>query len=195
MAEITKKKCKKCGGKKPHKAFSKNKKSPDGLVAYCKSCMKIYQAGYKKRGSLPISKTCELHDLECTCKKCEKRSKQIYKNKLTQKNVIEAERLGIQSWNQIDSVLQEMAELQSRINDEEANCEERISLIKKYSEEIIDPWIAHQITLQIMLQNFLRKDGRKRLIRKYCFGTIKLFRGQLKIQFNVDLAKQRMGKP
>jgi hypothetical protein len=195
MAEITEKKCKKCGKVKPREAFSKDKKSPSGLAAYCKSCQKIYQADYKKRGSLPISKAYELHDLECTCKKCEKRSKQIYKNKLTQKNVIEAERLGIQNWNQIDSVLREMAELQSRINEEEVNCETRISLIKKYSEEIIDPWIAHQIALQIMLQNFLRKDGRKRLIRKYRFGRIRFFRGQLKIQFDIDLAKQRMEKP
>jgi hypothetical protein len=68
-------------------------------------------------------------------------------------------------------------------------------MIRKYSDEVIEPHLAHQINLQTMLQNFLKKDGRKRLIRKYNFGVIKLFRGRLKIQLDADLAKQKMGMP
>jgi hypothetical protein len=201
MPEITEKKCRQCGEIKPRDAFYKNKNSADGLTLYCGACLKIKQAKYRKRYtkngyvSLSDSRTYELHNLQCTCEKCEKRNRGIYENQQGKGESGVAEILGIHSWKQVDSVVREMAELQSGIDDEGANCEKRISLIKKYSDELIEPLLTHQIALQSMLLNFLKKDGRKRLIRKYDFGVIKLFDGQLKIQLDVGLAKQRMGKP
>jgi hypothetical protein len=193
MTKIAEKKCNKCGKVKPREAFSKNKNMPDGRCAWCKDCQKDY---YDNRSSRPsTTKSYELHDLKCECEECEKRKVRIDKSRQGRGKADLAEVRGIENWNQVGSVLRELAELQSGINEEEVNYEKRVSMIRKYSDEVIEPHLAHQINLQTMLQNFLKKDGRKRLIRKYNFGVIKLFRGRLKIQLDADLAKQKMGMP
>ncbi len=203
MAKITEKKCTRCKKIKVASSanFAKNKRYPDGFCLWCKECQKVYRARgvvdaiHKNSRNLNIPKIYELHDLNGNCKKCERRNEQIYKNQQGRGRADVAGVRGIENWNQVGSVLRELAELQSGINKEEANYEKRFSMIKKYSDEVIEPYLARQTNLQTMLQNFLRKDGRKRLIRKYDFGVIKLFRGRLKIQLDADLAKQRMGKP
>jgi hypothetical protein len=203
MPDTSEKQCGRCKKTKARNNinFAKNKRSPDGFCSWCKDCQKIYRSGsvldtiHKKDRNPTIPKIYELHDLNCNCKKCERKNEQIYKNQQGRGKADVAEVRGIENWNQIGSILRELAELQSGINEEEANYEKRVSMIRKYSNEVIEPYLAHQINLQTMLQNFLRKDGRKRLIRKYDFGIIKLFRGQLKIQLDADLAKQKMEKP
>ncbi len=203
MPEITEKKCIRCKKSKALNLtnFAKNKRSPDGFCSWCKECQKIYRSrgildtNHKKKPDSNTPKTYELHDLSCTCKECQKRNEQIYKNQQRRGKADAVKTLGIQNWNQVDSILREMAELQSCINEERALCEKRVSMIRKYSDETIEPLLFHQIALQTMLQNFLRKNERKKLIRSYRFGSINFFRGRLKIQLNVDLAKQRRGKP
>jgi hypothetical protein len=142
---------------------------------------------------------------EKKCKKCEqvKPFSDFYKDKTKQGGLksickecfgaIPAK--GIENENQIDSVIREMAELQANIDYEKTLCETRISLVKKYTDEIIEPSVSHQIFLRTMLLGFLKKRKTKTFSHKYRFGVIKLFRGQLKIQLDADLAKQRMGKP
>jgi hypothetical protein len=64
---------------------------------------------------------------------------------------------GIDSWDQVGSVLRELSELQYKINTETELCQKRIAMIEEYSQEITDPCIAHQIGLRIMLENFIKK--------------------------------------
>jgi len=45
------KKCTKCGNKKPHKQFSKNKNSKDGLHAWCKNCCREYNQSKKGKAA------------------------------------------------------------------------------------------------------------------------------------------------
>lgn len=129
------KRCSRCKKLKPRTGayFSKNKRSPDGFCSWCKECQKTYRS----KRNLP--KTYELHRLDCTCKKCEKRNEQIYKNQQGRGRADVAEIRGIQDLNQVDSVLREMAVLQNGINEEMAAYERRVSMIKEYSDEAIDP--------------------------------------------------------
>lgn len=191
------KRCSRCRKTKPrtNTYFSKNKRSPDGFCLWCKKCQKEYRDRRILHTNSNAPKTYELHSLECACKECEKRNERIYKNQQGRGKADVTETLGIQSWNQVDSVLREMAELQSDINKETTVCEKRVSMIREYSKEVIEPWLVHQIVLQATLQNFLRKDGRKRLVGRYRFGIINFFRGRLKIKLNLNLAKQQRGKP
>jgi len=201
------KRCSRCKKTKPRTStyFSKNKHYPDGFSLSCKVCQKEYRCGLEldsgyrdgpeKKTRRNIPETYGLHGLECTCKKCKKMKKQIYKNQQGRGKANGAEVLGIQDWSQADSVLREMAELQSCISEEEVMCEKRISMIRKYSEEAIIPWLAHRVALQIMLRDFLRKDGGKNFVCRRRFGVIEFSRCQLKIKLNLSLAKRRMGLP
>lgn len=45
------KKCPKCGRELPATEFNKNRSHPDGLQAYCRSCMYSYTKAAKKRRS------------------------------------------------------------------------------------------------------------------------------------------------
>jgi len=101
----------------------------------------------------------------------------------------------IENENQIDSVIREMAELQANIDHEKASCQHRISLIQKYTGEITEPYVLHQTFLQSTLLSFLKKQGGKRFFRRYRFGAVSYSRGKLEIELNVELARQRMGKP
>jgi hypothetical protein len=125
------------------------------------------------------------------CKECQK---SLYK-----KPHIAAQnsREGIDSWQQVDSVLREMAESQVVIDKEQAVCDKRIELIKKYSEETIEPYLTHKMALENMLKNFLRAElsGVKTATRKFSFGQIFWSKGKVKISLNTTLAKVRTGKP
>ena len=191
------KRCSRCKKTKPrtNAYFSKNKRTLDGFCPWCKKCQKEYRDERMLYTNPNTPKTYELHSLECTCKECEKRNERIYKNQRGRGKAAVTETLGIQDWNQVDSVLREMAELQSDINKEMTVCEKRASMIKKYSDEVIEPWLVHQIALQTMLQNFLRKNSKKRIVGRYRFGVINFFRGRLKIKLNLKLAKRQRGKP
>jgi len=112
---------------------------------------------------------------------------------ITKKQV--APTAGIDNLDQFDSVLREMAELQAGIDQEKSACENRISLVKEYTDEVIEPWLNHQTALQTMLLGFLKGNGKKTLTRKYRFGTIHFSHGRLKIRLNVDLARQQIEKP
>lgn len=167
MPSNSKKKCCKCKRIKLRSCFTKDKSTSDGLAPNCKECKRKYEREYKKA------------------------SRQQRKFD----NVEVAPATGIVNENQIDSLIREMAELQASINCEKASCETRISLIKKYTDEIIEPSVSHQIAVQTMLLDFLKKRGTKTFFRKYPFGVVSFSRGKLRLRLDADLAKQRMEKP
>jgi hypothetical protein len=167
MLKISKKRCGKCKRIKLRSCFTKDKSTPDGLAPNCKECKREYEREYIKA------------------------SRQQRKFD----GVEVAPAIGIESKVQIVSLIREMAELQAHINHEKALCEIRISAIKKYTDEIIEPSVSHQINLRAMLLNFLKKQKTKTFFRKYYFGVVSFSRGELKLRLNADLAKKRMEKP
>ncbi|MDD5064290.1 MAG: hypothetical protein PHQ35_05975 [Phycisphaerae bacterium] len=143
---------------------------------------------------------------EKKCKKCEqvKPSSDFFRDKNIKSDGLKAickecfmntPAKGLENENQINSVIREMAELQANIDHEKALCETRISLVKKYTDEIIEPSTSHQTFLQTMLLTFLKKQKIKRFSRQYRFGVISFSRGKLRLRLDADLAKQMMEKP
>jgi len=102
---------------------------------------------------------------------------------------------GIDDETQIDSVIREMAELQVGIDNEKELCQQRISLIQKYSDEQIEPYLSRLMFWEAKLRKFVKKQQGKRFFRGCRFGNVSYYRGKLKIQLNADLAKKMMGKP
>lgn len=129
------------------------------------------------------------------CSDCRRQYWRIYKQAQKQGEV--RLQIGIEKWGQVDSVIREMAESQYKIQKEYAALEKRIALLKKYTEEIIEPHLSHQINLRSMLKAFLGKAcPEKRAIRKrFDFGILRFCQGKLNVTLDAAYAGQRMGKP
>jgi hypothetical protein len=168
MAKNTKK-CGKCKRIKLRSCFTKDINQTDGLCSICKECKRRYEREYIKA------------------------ARQKRKGKFDIPTVGEA--TGIESESQIDSIIREIAELSANISQEKALCDHRISLIRKYTDENIEPLESHQIALQTMLLNFLKKQKIKRFFRGYRFGIVSFYRGKLKLNLFTDQAKQMLEKP
>lgn len=171
---MARKRCSKCKKIKLSSYFTQSKDKPDGLADQCKECKREYERNYKRE----------------------------WRRIRRQKGIVEkpgiktiAPATGIESLDQIDSVIRELAELQTGINYEKLTCKKRIDMVREYTKETIEPWLAHQIVLRTMLLDFLKKNGEKTLTRKYRFGSLQFSRGKLKLRLNTDLAKQRIEKP
>lgn len=161
-----KKQCTKCRIIKSKDKFPKDKRAPDGLNYICKDCRRAYNTTYQKL-------------------------RRGGKPKVT--NIRAA---GIDSWNQIDSVLRELSESQYKINTENALCQERKALIDKYSQEITEPLVAHQIGLQTILIDFLKKNlVEAQRVRKCRFGSVCFMLGKLELTLKPALAGKLIGKP
>jgi hypothetical protein len=167
MTKLCKKKCGKCKRIKLFSCFTKDKSTADGLAPICKECKREYERIYKKA----LREQRKFNCIECTPAR------------------------GIENESQIDSVIREMAELQASIDYEKAQCEKRISLIKKYTEEIIEPFLSHKISLHLMFLNFLKNQKIKLFSRQYRFGQVSFLRGKLNITLYAEKAGQMRNRP
>ena len=156
-----------CGVLKTPKNTGKNKDVRNGLKSKCNACTSAYNREYRKQ------------------------HKNVKEKMLHQSNQ------GIDSTNQVDSVLREMAELQHQINTENGLCEKRKKMIEDYTEELIEPLVVHQHKLRGMLNAFIKKawHGSKRKAGHYRFGSIRLHRGKLIVDLKPELAGRFRGKP
>jgi hypothetical protein len=104
---------------------------------------------------------------------------------------------GIDSMNQVGSVLREMSELQHQISIENSLCEKRKKMIENYSKEITEPLTAHQLNLREMLTVFIKKTwpGMKQKAEHFRFGSIRLQKRKLIIDLRPGLAGRLRGKP
>lgn len=215
MPELRTKKCTKCGKKKPLSEFCKSTRFKDGLSYTCKKCQKAYRAGNTQvvvntkqctRCGIekPVSsftKCCANKDgLHNNCKDCKQQFERAYKkNRRKEPLDIDSQnsKAKIDSWTQVDSVLREMAEMQLVVNKETEALEKRISLVKSYSDEMIEPCVLHQIALQGMLKMFIKKELAKKKIavRRFAFGQVLWNNGKVDIELNVEFAKERLDKP
>ncbi len=213
MPEAKEKKCSKCKTKKPAAEFHKDKKTRDGLGYYCKQCVGATNRFYRNMQKQRQTKRCSkcgikkpIEDfsksksgsdgLRSDCKKCH--SDYVnFREKLKRPGNAENKKVGISTWSQVGSMLREMAELQFAINAENTLCEKRIAMIRKHSEEAIEPSQTHQIALQVMLEDFLKKNcaKAKMTIKNFRFGGVRFCRGKTEVSLNVELAGKKLDKP
>ena len=127
-----------------------------------------------------------------TCKTC----KSLYAKECYQRERPNS-KAGLDSWDQIDSVVREIAEIQAAINAEKATCERRIAQLKEYVNKAIRPWQAHQERLIDMLREYFKKNHTDTVAAtKDCrFGTVGYFGGRIILDLNTELAKERIDKP
>lgn len=167
--------------------YSKNDKMPEIKTKNCTKCGKAKPLAcfYKQKRSADGRGS--------ICKECHKTLYRKNQGDIDPPNC----RSGIDSWQQVDSVLRAMAESQIAIDKEQAVCDKRVGLIKKYSEETIEPHLTHKMGLENLLTNFLKEKlpGIKTTVRKFSFGQIFWRKGKITINLNTELADRRMGKP
>jgi predicted nucleic acid-binding Zn-ribbon protein len=135
------------------------------------------------------------------CLECRRQYFRVYKQlsragKARQKREACLE-VGLETWGQVDSVIREMAESQFRIQKEHADLEKRIALLKKYTDETVEPELIHQITFQSMLRAFLKKtcSTEQAILKRFDFGVLRFHQGKLAVELDAARAGQRMGKP
>jgi hypothetical protein len=133
------------------------------------------------------------------CLDCRRQYNRIYKQLRREGKIQQGhlQSVGIETWEQVDSVIREMAESQYRIQKEYADLQKRITILKKYTEETVELELFHQTNFRSMLTEFLKKacqPGRA-IRRKFVFGSLRFRRGKLEVNLDADYAGQRIGKP
>ncbi len=135
------------------------------------------------------------------CRECRRQYHRIYKQLRRQgrprqfrEALLEKE---IETWEQVESIIREMAESQFKIQKEYAALEKRIALLKKYTNEMIESMLLHQINFQSMLKAFLKKTCPKgqAVTRRFDFGILRFYRGKLDVDLDAAYAGERMDKP
>lgn len=104
---------------------------------------------------------------------------------------------GIESVEQVPSVLRAMAELQSAIETEKAVCRKRVALVKEYSSEASESWRAVLSNWRRMLRKFVSKQpGRRGVFVARCeFGSVRFKGGKMTLVLDRKQAAARLGKP
>lgn len=155
---------------------------------------RCYDCGVVKTKKNTQKKRSARDGLYHICRKCAAVRKRVYR-KLEKEKKQPA--IGIESRDQVDSILRELSELQFKINTEANLCRKRIAMIEGYSQEIIDPCIGHQIGLRTMLEDFIKKACREKnpVTKKHRYGFVCLRRGKLVLELKPELAGANKGKP
>ena len=178
---MTKTATKQCGTCKEPKAlddFHKDKSQADGKTRDCKQCLKLRatrNAIKRKKKGRSLKK----------------------KKKATAETETEGLAPGVANWDQAGSWVREMAELQAFINTENAECENRLNLIKKDSDERLDPYISRQELLQKTLKAFVNRTCRNRIkkVRHFRFGDVSFNRRRVEVVLRPELAAKMRGQP
>ena len=97
------------------------------------------------------------------------------------------------TWEQAESALRTMAELQAAINTEEAACRDRIKMIKNYSAEAIEPWKANLNLLKTKIKSYVL--GLRFPYKKSKFGMLRVRDGKVIIKLNTSYATNHLEKP
>lgn len=133
-----------------------------------------------------------------TCKDCIKIYNRLYaQSHIRGEHNRTNEERGIESWSQVEGVIRELAELQARIKNEYQALQQRIALIRKYSDDAVEPEISHRIALERMLEDFLGKLPlpKKGIRNFYRFGVLKFCGKKMSLELDTGLAGQMRDKP
>lgn len=212
---VDQKTCSRCKERKPASEFSKDATQIDGLRYVCTQCTNAYRARFRQRQiRIPTTKVCSqcgikkvAHEfsrdhyhtdgLRSNCKKCDKltaRARRVTK-RCTTKQEREAWNT-LSTWQQVPELLREMAELQLSVNDLNADCERRVTVIQKEAAEARLPYIMRQTKLHFMLEGFVARDPERFLgIRKaFPFGSVVYRDRKLTVQLHTQFAAVKLGK-
>jgi hypothetical protein len=213
---VEKKQCLKCKEVKPREEYTKDIHKRDGLASQCKKCDALSrQARIKQNPALPETKRCsqcgitkpqqefdrkrESKDGLCSyCKGCRKLNMRVlYIMRSLHTDKEKGLRPGIENWDQTESAIREMAELQIAINDTKIKYDNDIKSIKQNCAEKIKPYLCKQGLLQLTIEDFIKKTCRsaKRMVKKTPFGMITFYRRRLEIALDIEVARARMGLP
>ncbi len=135
--------------------------------------------------------------LKSVCKECRRvYSRQYGKNHCGR--IRRDELAGCENWQQAESFVRAIAELQNYINYETTKTDVRIETIQAETETVVGPVRATLDNLRLMLKKFIKDQAGKNkqeIIRKMRFGNIRYIRGKLDLQLNLNLAAKCSGKP
>lgn len=213
---IENKRCIRCQEIKSAGDFNKNMHNRDGLSNQCRQCSKLSRKALIKRNpDLPETKVCSTCGIEkpqqqfdkkhespdglsYRCKNCRNLSYRMrYIMRALHRDKNKGLRPGIETWEQADNLVREMAELQLTINNEKRACERRVDMIKSDCAQKIRPYVAKQTLLQLTLEDFVTKTCRsaRRMVKKCRFGVVAFYRRKLDVVLNIELAAAKIGQP
>jgi len=191
------KRCGRCKLVKPKSEFNKNKRSKDGLACHCKLCVKHYNMLNNALKSERLKKQSAPHTKIRSNTEWNRLHRDAEKRRAQGEIVGNVTAKGIDSMPQVDSVLREMSELQFKIDHENKLCDDRIKMLKEYTEILIEPDLCHQFNLYIMLKEFLGKlcENGAEINRQFRFGAIRFSKGKLDTELRPKLANMAFDKP
>jgi len=210
------KRCYTCGRIKPIEEFYVNKRNKDGRDCYCKTCRKMYRKNHKTEITVELTekqcakcrivKPCsdfyrskERHDgLHSDCKKCRNAAKvENYAKRLARTGKTNRNGIIINTDEQVDHIIREMAELQLNINVEVNACKKRVSHFIQESARVLEPLRRRQQKLRIAIESFYMRTKTLSQFhsQSYRFGTIRIFRNELEIILDVRQAEKSQGMP
>jgi hypothetical protein len=210
--QVQEKRCRHCGETKPAEAFCKAGHSADGLGIYCKSCLAAKYAD-RRVNNLPKAKRCSgcglikastkfsrhrrsPDGLQSECREC-RRIKERIRFMIKAGRIKKEDVFVISSWDQVESLIREMAETQCSINDAKAEYKKQVELLKQDFTDDILATTQRQIRLQLMIEAFARRNisELQNETRKFRFGVLVCEQRKFRIELDTDLARACLGKP
>ena len=139
-----------------------------------------------------------LDGLQGMCKACAK----VTKKTSWEKSRAEIERaqktkIMVNTEEQAESLIREMAENQQAIDTEQTACKKRVASIIQETAQAIAPRRRHQLLMYTAIECFFKKtlDWSKTFSTAYRFGLVKYYRGKTEIELDTVLAGKLIGKP
>lgn len=105
--------------------------------------------------------------------------------------------IGIKTWEQVDSVIREIGQIEEQIRREKNRRNSRILRIKDESDRVIDLFEKKQRLLYDMIGGFAQEQYSQAFVpvKKLRFGAVRIVKGELEVQVDFDLAAARIGRP
>ncbi len=208
------KRCPKCGIIKPVNEFYRNKARPDGRADWCKDCKKAHKYSKGKiEVVIPGQKQCTYckvikpesefqrcgnrsDGLQARCKDC-CRAIVADRNRRRKAERDAAARIDYKIFNyeQMDSVVREMAEVQLEIDVELKVCQQRVTRTIQESAEVLEPRRRRLQHFLTAIECYFIRESRVRATKQFRFGLVQCHRGNVNVELDVKQAEKCLGKP
>jgi len=216
---VEEKRCRRCGEVRPRTEFIIDRHTTDGLQSNCRQCSRATDRERVRRRqqqklNLPDTKRCsrcgrvkshtDFHvhrskpdGLRSHCKQCRMLERQV-KYAVEQADKLAFQRgPGLESWEQVESAIREMAELQVLIDKQKTQCDATIEQVKADTARLVKPHVMHQARLESLIERFIKQTRRTcgKVERSFAFGSVCFVRNRLDLRLNSGLAKRMLGTP
>ena len=210
------KRCLRCRQVKPIHAFEGNKRTSDGLACHCKDCV---QQGARARTvkravreTAPDAQAAQvkasarlreqprsvagLHDICSTDGVDHIGGEAAFKGRGSKDGASENITI-IGAWDQAESLIREMAEVQAEIDAEREVCKTRIVAAEDYFEEIAGQLRRRQDRLGTVIADFVRRNRSdlQANCRKLRFGVLWIEDGETRIELHAKYAGAMVERP